>query len=121
MKRILAVLCIALFAVSCDTFLPKDEAAQLVTELEAAEYVLVQDIIAGDRTLAKGTRTKIKVRTHKDWIKVYGYPATENELHARMVLVLYLFKDDFEKEKFNREFFLNKLNERIQNADQVKR
>ena len=120
MKRIVGIVFILVLITSCDDFITEKD-KNVIKEIESADYVTLQDIAAGNRSLVKGTRIKIKVRTDKDWVKVYGYRSEIDELISEQTLVLYLFKEDFKKEQFNTEFFIQKLYERIKKVDQVKR
>ena len=115
MKRIITVFISLIFISSCDGFIGKKKIEEL-KQYESPVYVTTQDITAGERSLPKGTAVKIRIRTDKEWVKVYGYPASGDELHSNQVLILYLFKEDFEKNRFNEELFKSKLDERIKKA-----
>lgn len=79
-------------------------------DYEKQYYVLKKDIDVEGKKLKKGEEVRIVVTAGKEWVKVHAYPARANELKADRVLILYIFDDDFEKKKFNMNFFNEQLN-----------
>ena len=112
MKKLILILIIFFGVVSCDDFITED-IEKKVLEYESAVYVTLTDIQAADKVLPRGTKIKLKMRFDKDWVKVYGYKADVDELLAGQVLILYLFDDSFEDEKFSLERFKYMLFEKI--------
>ena len=112
MKKGLLVFWISIFILSCSTFIDK-KTKPLLDEYGSKIYVLLKDVTAGDKSLTKGTEIRLILKTDKAWIKVYGYSTKVDELSADRVLLLYMFKEDFKKEKFNMELFNSKLDEII--------
>lgn len=116
MKRIIPVIVFLMFISSCDTFIGKKKTAE-IKQLESFVYLTLTDITAGQRSLPKGSMVNIRIRTNKDWIKVYGFPLGSDELHSQQVLILYMFKEEFEKEKFSEDLFKTKLDEKLKKVE----
>lgn len=114
-RKFMPLIIIALMVVACDKFVSK-ESEKLLKDYESAIYITQADITVGGKSLPKGSRIKIKVRFNKNWVKVYGYSEKVDELVADQVLIVYLFKESFEKEKFNKESFEKELFEKIKRA-----
>ncbi len=110
MKRLLIPVMAVLFVcVSCDSFFIEKGGVEALKAYENKVYVLKKDIDVGGKKLKKGEDIRIVVSAGKGWVKVHAFPARENELKADRVLVLYLFDDDFQNNKFNIDFFNEQL------------
>jgi len=107
--KILIIQIICLFFVSCSSFVKKDE-HELLKQYEATAYTMLKDVQIAQHVLPKNAKVRLYILSG-DWIKVYGYRYDEDILHQRRILLLYLFKDDFPKEKFDINFFQEKLYE----------
>ncbi len=97
-----------LFFASCDVFVQKGN----VDALKAYEkkiYVMKKDIDIEGKKLKKGDDVRIVITAGKEWVKVHAFPARANDLKADRLLILYLFDDDFERRKFNMNFFKEQL------------
>ena len=97
-----------LLAAACDVFIDKGHVGPL-KEREQGVYIMKQDVEVDGRLLKKGEEVRLLLSTSKDWIKVYAYPAKTDSLKAERLLVLYLFRDDFERKKFDPDFFAGQL------------
>jgi len=110
LKRLIAPAIAALFFfASCDAFID-GKSVDALKDYEKQYYVLKKDIDVEGKKLKKGEEVRIVVTAGKEWVKVHAYPARANELKADRVLILYIFDDDFEKKKFNMNFFNEQLN-----------
>ncbi len=98
----------ALLATACDVFIEKNY-VDFLKQKEKGVYLMKKDVEADGKLLKKGTAVRLLVVTSKEWIKVYAYPERIDPLKAERLLVLYLFADDFEKKKFNPDFFTGRL------------
>ena len=105
MKRSRIIFTVGLCALlSCASFLRKVDAAR-IKHHEKRDYVLTQDVTQGEMTLKKGERVKLYIITGDDNIKVYCYSAQSEFLKANRVLILYLFEDDFNGNRFDVKTF----------------
>lgn len=98
----------AVLFTSCGKFI-KDEDAGLLKTYETKEYKLIKDISRDDFNLKKGDTVKLIVKTGDESIKVYCLSSKEEFLKAERILILYLFEDDFIKERFEMGVFETKL------------
>ncbi len=98
----------ALFATACDVFIEKNY-VDFLKQKEKGVYLMKKDVEADGKLLKKGAAVRLLVVTSKEWIKVYAYPERIDPLKAERLLVLYLFADDFEKKKFDPDFFTGRL------------
>ena len=111
LKRLLIPFIAGLFlCLSCDSFFIEKSSVDALKANEKKVYVLKKDIDVEGKKLKKGEEVRIVVSGGKEWIKVHAFPASANELKADRVLILYLFDDDFEKKKFNVDYFNEQLN-----------
>ncbi len=115
--RIFAAALISLVAGACDTMVNR-ETEQALREYEQKIYVMKNTVTANDEKLVKGQKVKIKVFWGKDWIKIRGYAADVDPLHAEQVLMLYMFKSDFPEDRFSMETLQEKFGEIAQTARQ---
>ncbi|MEJ5363324.1 MAG: hypothetical protein WHV26_14795, partial [Spirochaetota bacterium] len=65
--------------------------------------------VRNDIKILKGERVRIKITATDDYIKVYAMPAKVDIVKGEWILMLYLFPDDFEKEKFDIKLFEDRL------------
>jgi len=107
MKKLLAL---CLLVLSCSSFVTKKDDAVL-SELEQYTYVMLKDVNTEQKNLAKKQTVKIIIARGDDSIKVYAYEASVDILRSERVLILYMFADDFPKEKFDIDVFSRNLNE----------
>lgn len=111
MKRIIAAIAIAaclLFVLACDVFVPGKDLDTL-REKESRVYVLKSDLEIDGKKLKKGEEVRIKITPGSGWIKVHAYPARSDELKAEYLLLLFVFDDEFEKNKYNAGYFNERL------------
>lgn len=94
----------ALLAAGCSTFIQDIDSEQVSLKYQAGVYVLLSDVNRNNIIIPKNTPLKLIVLTSDDWIKVYGYNASEEILESNRFLVLYLFAGDFPDEKFSQEY-----------------
>ena len=94
---------------ACTSFITKPE-EMLLMEREKNVYVLKKDIDLETRKLKKGDEVRIIIRTGRDWLKVYAYPAGIDKLKSQRYLLVYLFEDEFFNKQFNVEVFNEKFN-----------
>ena len=99
---------VAVMITSCGKFI-KDEEVGLLKTCETQEYKLKKDINRDDFQLKKGDAVKLIVKTGDETIKVYCYSSKEDFMKAERILILYLFEDDFVKERFDIGIFETKL------------
>lgn len=109
LKRLIvpAIAGLLLFA-SCDVFV-NGAGVDALKANEKKIYVMKKDMDVEGKKLKKGEEVRLVITAGKEWVKVHAYPARANDLKADRILILYLFDDDFEKKKFNMDFFNNKL------------
>lgn len=88
-----------------------DDAFQALKEKEGLTYVLKKDVRVNERSLKKGREIRLVFAVGSDWIKVLGYPAEVPRLKADLVLLLYLFEEDFPGGKFDMTVFMKKLDQ----------
>jgi len=108
-RLIIPVVAGLFFFASCDGFID-GKSADALKDYEKKYYVLKKDIDVEGKKLKKGEEVRIVVTAGKEWVKVHAYPARANELKADRILILYIFDDDFEKKRFNMNFFNEQLN-----------
>ncbi|MEJ5363323.1 MAG: hypothetical protein WHV26_14790, partial [Spirochaetota bacterium] len=65
--------------------------------------------VRNDIKILKGERVRIKITATDDYIKVYAMPTKVDIVKGEWILILYLFPDDFEKEKFDIKIFEDRL------------
>jgi len=94
---------------SCASFITKPE-EKLLMEKENNVYILKKDIDIESKKLKKGDEVRIIIKTGRDWLKVYAYPAGVEKLKAQRYLLVYLFEDEFFNKQFNFELFNEKFN-----------
>ncbi|MGB4269642.1 MAG: hypothetical protein WBK20_10730 [Spirochaetota bacterium] len=97
---------IAVFT-QCSSYITKEE--KLTLKKYEGEYILLQDAVRNDIKILKGERVRIKITATDDYIKVYAMPAKVDIVKGEWILMLYLFPDDFEKEKFDIKLFEDRL------------
>lgn len=109
MKRILLAITASLLLVpACDVFVPGKDLGAL-RERENRIYVLKNDMEIDGKRMKKGEEIRIKITTGSDWIKVHAFPARTDELKAEYLLLLFVFDDEFEKNKYNAGYFNERL------------
>lgn len=113
------VLCsLAVFIASC-AFLPRKD-RRAIMDLESGRYVMQTDLTVNAEThaeLKKGDEVTLKILTGSDWIKIYGYNASQDPLLAPQVLLLYMFSTDFPDEKFSMPFFQEAFDRTMKKKD----
>jgi type II secretion system-associated lipoprotein len=107
-KLIISAFIFTVFISSCTSFIKKDEELQ-IKSFENSEYVLLQDAGEDDRYIRKGEKVKLYNIVGDDYIKVFCYSSKVDFVKAKRTLILYLFKEDFEKAKFSMDYFKEKL------------
>lgn len=115
MKNILLLFLLAPLVFSnCSSFIKKGDLATL-QDLEKETWQMVKDVETGDLSLKKEKRVRLRIINKKDWVKVYAYPVDDDPLKTKLVLLLFLFEDDFPKKGkqsvFTIDFFRQKLSE----------
>jgi type II secretion system-associated lipoprotein len=109
LKRIIAAIAASLLLVpACDVFVPGKDLSTL-REKENRIYVLKNDLEIDGKKLKKGEDVRIKITTGSAWIKVHAYPARTDALKAEYLLLLFVFDDEFEKNKYNAGYFNERL------------
>lgn len=108
-------LCVIIISSCSSAFIKKNEIKN-IKNYENKEYILKEDAGEGKRLLKKGEKIKLYIITDDDYIKVYCYPSKTDFVKAERTLLLYLFKEDFEKERFSSDLFENKLFSKIELA-----
>ncbi|MBP8177850.1 MAG: hypothetical protein KAY16_00745 [Spirochaetes bacterium] len=93
--------------IQCSSFMSKD--AQTDLKKYEGEYIILTDASRDEYTIPKGERVRIKIIATDDYIKIYAMSAKSDFVKGEWILILYLFPDDFEKEKFNQKVFEDKL------------
>ncbi len=91
----------------CSSYITKEEKLKLKNY--EGEYILLQDAVRNDSKILNGERVRIKITATDDYIKVYAMPAQVDIVKGEWILMLYLFPDDFENEKFDIKFFEDRL------------
>ncbi|MDH7553692.1 MAG: hypothetical protein QHH74_08560 [Spirochaetota bacterium] len=91
----------------CSSYITKEE--KLSLKKYEGEYILLRDAVRNDIKIIKGERVRVKITATDDYIKVYAMPATVDIVKGEWILILYLFPDDFEKEKFDLKVFEDRL------------
>lgn len=122
----LFLLCLALFTLSaCSTFVPEEDVDSL-NKRYSGNYVLLQDFVINELTLAKGTVVRLIIVGGDEWIKVYAYKADEDLLNANRFLILYMFEDEFPDKEFNADLLdkelaaiVKPLNSELSEADKL--
>jgi len=104
---ILVISSIILSFTSCSSYITKEE--KLSLKNYEGQYILLQDAVRNDIKIPKGEQVRLKITATDDYIKVYAMPAKLDIVKGEWILILYLFPDDFEKEKFNRRVFEDRL------------
>jgi type II secretion system-associated lipoprotein len=104
---ILVISSIILSLTSCSSYITKEE--KLSLKNYEGQYILLQDAVRNDIKIPKGEQVRLKITATDDYIKVYAMPAKLDIVKGEWILILYLFPDDFEKEKFNRRVFEDRL------------
>ena len=93
--------------IQCSSFMSKDVQADL--KKYEGEYIILTDASRDEYTIPKGERVRIKIIATEDYIKIYAMSAKFDIVKGEWILILYLFPDDFEKEKYNQKVFEDKL------------
>jgi type II secretion system-associated lipoprotein len=104
---ILVISSIMLSLTSCSSYITKEE--KLSLKNYEGQYILLQDAVRNDIKIPKGEQVRLKITATDDYIKVYAMPAKLDIVKGEWILILYLFPDDFEKEKFNIKVFEDRL------------
>jgi len=104
---ILVISSIILSLTSCSSYITKEE--KLSLKNYEGQYILLQDAVRNDIKIPKGEQVRLKITATDDYIKVYAMPAKLDIVKGEWILILYLFPDDFEKEKFNIKVFEDRL------------
>lgn len=107
MLTAILLILILMFSISCSTFITKEEKKSLKSY--EGQYVLLTDVAKGDMIIKKGEKVRVKVIATDDYIKIYAMPISIDIVKGEWVLILYMFADDFEKEKFDNNIFENRL------------
>ena len=113
------IVSILIFAGACSS-LVKDTEISTLQQFQNYLYQTKVDINAGGKRLASGKKVKIIIRIDDDWIKVYGYDYKSDLLKSERVLILYLFRDDFENKVFSKESFKKKLQKYLKTIKKLK-
>jgi type II secretion system-associated lipoprotein len=108
-KKFFIIKFICLFFISCSSFV-KDEENKILKQFEVPVYILQKDVTIRQHVIPKNAKVKLFILSG-DWIKVYGYRYEDDILQQKRMLLLYLFQDDFPNEKFDVDFFQEKLYE----------
>lgn len=109
-KKPVFIILIASIIVSltnCSSYITKEEILNLKNY--EGEYILLQDAVRNDIKIPKGEKVRVKITATDDYIKVYAMTAKIDIVKGEWILILYLFPDDFEKEKFDTNIFENRL------------
>ena len=109
MKKIFIIELICLFFMSCSSFVKKED-GEVLKQFEASAYTMQKDVQIRQDVMSKNDKVKLQILSG-DWIKVYAYRYEDDILQQKRMLLLYLFSDDFPNEKFNVDFFREKLYE----------
>ncbi len=109
MKKLIFILICFLFA-SCSSFYSRDDEVWL-SELEKDTRVMVKDVTVEKRHLSVKQKVRLKAVHNQDCIRIYAFPAETDPLKADMVLLVYMFTDDFPEDSFSRETVEEKINE----------
>jgi len=104
---IIVISSIILSLTSCSSYITKEEILSLKNY--EGQYILLQDAVRNDIKIPKGEQVRVKITATDDYIKVYAMPAKLDIVKGEWILVLYMFPDDFEKEKFNIKVFEDRL------------
>lgn len=104
---LIVLCCIILPFAGCSSYITKEE--KLSLKNYEGEYILLQDAVRNDTKIPKGQQVRVKIAATDDYIKVYAMPANVEIVKGEWILILYLFPDDFEKEKFNIKVFEDRL------------
>jgi len=104
---IIVISSIILSLTSCSSYITKEE--KLSLKNYEGQYILLQDAVRNDIKIPKGEQVRVKITATDDYIKVYAMPAKLDIVKGEWILVLYMFPDDFEKEKFNIKVFEDRL------------
>ena len=112
MKRVffLMSICIVISLFNCDEFISEQD-EQLMKNYEAKTFVIKKKITVNEKSFNKGQRVRINFTVDKESIRVRGRDARTNPLKADNLLLIYVFKEDFPNEKFDKSFFFDKFNE----------
>ena len=103
----------ALMFTSCGKFI-KDDEVNLLKTYETKEYKLKIDVSKDEVQLKKGDKVKLMVKTGDESIKVYCLSSKDDFLKAERILILYVFQDDFNDERFDIGVFETKLYETVE-------
>ncbi|RME93673.1 MAG: type II secretion system-associated lipoprotein [Candidatus Hydrogenedentota bacterium] len=111
--------CIVIFftilMIQCSGRFVKKEELQYLQKKYSGIYVIKKPVdIGNNRKLKPGMRVKLFFQSGSESVKVYAYPANEPREEALGKNILYLFEEDFPKEKYSREVLEKKLNEIVE-------
>lgn len=118
MKKKITIMLLALMLVpGCASFIQEESRAE-VMHLEENTYRAKVTKDTEDKgypfeelEFKRGQDIRIIIRFGDDWVKVYGYADTgENaRLKENRYLILYMFREDFPDNRFDPEYFKEKL------------
>lgn len=101
---VIAIALAALATMGCNSFIARSDQDSLKA-LEKGLYALKNEVTVEGRTFKKGEEVRIVVVPSDEWIKINAFKAGEAPLKAERILILYVFKDDFDDKRFNRALF----------------
>lgn len=105
-----ATVCVVIILFSCSTFI-REEQVNDVLQLEGKVATLKKTFERDGYRLESGSNVRLHLIVKDDNIRVYVYPAEMDFLKSKRYLVLHLFDDDFKDNKFDKKFFMEKLQE----------
>lgn len=100
------ILCVVILSY-CASFSTKED--KDIIKTYEGEYFLLSEAVRGDHTIQKGQRVRVRIMMTDDFIKVYAMSTLQEIVKGEWILILYLFPDDFENEKFSKTAFEEKL------------
>ena len=120
MKKILGMLLVLIFSLvvlsACSSFITK-ESMKRVEWIEKSDFRLIKDIVRGQRSLKSGDIVRLQVVEGDESIKVYASLKNSKLLDARWIIIVYMFKSDFPKSKFDEKIFNSELNKIVKKID----
>ncbi len=99
-----------LLMVSCTTFILEDQERDLMS-LDGKTAIMKKAMERDNLRLDKGQKVRLHLIANADSIRVYAYSADVDFLKSRRLLILQLFDDDFKDSRFEKKFFMDKLQE----------
>lgn len=95
---------------SCTTFILEEQENDLKS-LDGKIAIMKVAMERDGNQLNKGQKVKMHLITRDDSIRVYAYSADVDFLKSRRLLILQMFDDDFKDGRFEKKYFMDKLNE----------